>query len=73
MKNQVTHIKNQKTEKIEAIKQIDLQMKDWGFAFFVETELDAYKIAHAYSPKKVGIEYSKDSEMFYVTVYKDNN
>ena len=48
-------------------------MKDWGFTFFVETELDAYKIAHAYSPKKVGIEYSKNAEMFYVTVYKENN
>ncbi len=70
MKNQVTHVRNAKTDKVEAIKQIDLKMQDWGFSFFVETELDAYKIAHAYSPKKVGIEYSKDSEMFYVTVYK---
>jgi hypothetical protein len=70
MKNQVTHVRNAKTDKVEAIKQIDLKMQDWGFSFFVETELDAYKIAHAYSQKKVGIEYSKDSEMFYVTVYK---
>ena len=66
------HTKNIQTGKKEVIEQIDLQLNDWGFSFFVKTELEAFKSAYLYAPKKVSIEYSEGIKMFYVTVYNED-
>lgn len=66
-------IKNKKTEQCEVIKQKDLEFLDWGFRFFVESEIEAYKAAYQYRNSLHGCEvkYSKNLDTWYVTVFNE--
>lgn len=66
-------IKNKKTGKAERIWQQDLTIVDWGFYFFVETELEAYKAAYAYRETKNGakVDFAGVAQRWRVTVFND--
>ena len=47
------------------------EMKDWGFSFMADSELDALRIAYAYrnNPHGVKVEHCPAVEQFMVTVW----
>lgn len=49
------------------------EMKDWGFSFMAETEIDALRIAYAYrnNPHGVKVEHCPNVSQFMVTVWND--
>ena len=49
----------------------DVEHVGWGFHFFTETELDAYKAAYAYrnSPHGVKVEFAGGVRRWMVTVF----
>lgn len=66
------------TDKINMTKQCNEvvnrnrpEMKDWGFSFLVESELDAHRIAYAYrdAPHGVKVEHCPAVAYFMVTVF----
>jgi len=65
--------KNIKTNKAEIIEQQSLEMKEWGFSFFTNTELEAYKSAYLYRYSKHGvkIEHAKGIKKWMVTVFNE--
>ena len=50
-----------------------LEMKDWGFSFMVDSELDALRIAYAYryNPHGVRVEHCPSVAQFMVTIWND--
>lgn len=70
MANQIYN-KNLETGKTEKIIQQELKKQDWGFSFFVNNELEAYKSAYKYknSPHGVKIEFIESSKRWQVTVF----
>lgn len=64
-------IKNKKTGKSETIVQHELTTLTWGFAFLVDSELDAYKAAYEYRNNKHGvkIEWAGGAEKWMVIVF----
>ena len=55
----------------ETLAKYDLTMKDWGFQFMADTELDALRIAYIHRFNRYGtkIEYSIQTEKYVVTVF----
>lgn len=49
------------------------EMKDWGFSFMADTEIDALRIAYSYrnSPNGVKAEHCPAVGKFMVTVWND--
>ena len=64
----ITH-KNAKTGKAEKINQRSLTRDDWGFSFFVDSELEAYKAAYQYQDRTTEVEYAPNAEEWIVTVF----
>jgi hypothetical protein len=66
-------IKNRKTNKPEQIIQNELTQNDWGFRFFVETELDAFKAAYLYRNNEHGVkvEFAQGVQKWMVTVFNE--
>jgi len=66
-------IQNKKTGKPETIKQHDVTQLDWGFHFFADTELDAFKAAYLYrnSPHGVLVEFAEGVQRWMITVFND--
>ena len=64
-------MKNRKTGKTETIQQYELTKTDWGFRFFVASELDAYKAAYQYryDPNGVKVEFAGGAKRWMVTVF----
>ena len=73
MNNQVITTKNKMTGKMEVIKQYDLEMVDWGFHFFVDDELAAFKAAYQYrnNPHGVRVEFAGGARRWMVTVFNE--
>jgi hypothetical protein len=69
----LTH-KNRQTNKAENIKQHDLEMVDWGFHFFVDSEIEAYKAAYQYRNSKHGckVEFASGVQRWMITVFNDS-
>lgn len=69
--NQSILSKNKMTKINEIIKQHDLEMVDWGFHFFVESELEAYKAAYQYrnAPHGAKVEFAGGVQKWMVTVF----
>ena len=67
----VIYSKNKQTGKPEAITQYELTKQDWGFSFFVDGELEAFKAAYQYreSPHGVKVEYAGGAQQCMVTVF----
>lgn len=65
------HIKNKKTGAHEVIKQYDIEKLGWGFRFFVDDELSAFKAAYLYRTSRNGVEveYSARVGRWMVRVY----
>lgn len=59
------------TGKEEQIIQHDIEMLDWGFHFFVDDEMSAFKAAYKYrnSPNGVKVEFAKGAQRWMVTVF----
>lgn len=49
------------------------EMKEWGFSFLLETELDALRVAYSYrnSPNGVKVEHCPNVGKYMVTVFND--
>jgi hypothetical protein len=69
----VIAMRNRETGKIDTIRQHDLTMKDWGFSFFTDTELDAYRAAYLYRASKHGVkvEWAEGAKRWMVTVFNE--
>ena len=65
--------KNKQTGKSETINQYDVQVLDWGFHFFVDDELSAFKAAYLYrnSPNGLKVEFAQGAQKWMVTVFND--
>ena len=65
--------KNRKTKKAETIVMQDMATTDWGFHFFVGTELEAYKAAYEYRNSKHGVkvEFAGGAQCWMVTVFNE--
>jgi hypothetical protein len=63
--------KNRRTKKAETIIQRELTLVDWGFHFFVDSEIEAYKAAYVYrhSPHGVKVEFAAGVQQWMVTVF----
>lgn len=68
------HFKNKQTQAHETIVQQDLAETDWGFRFFVNSELEAYKAAYLYRSSKHGakVQFAGGAQRWMVTVFNDN-
>ena len=65
------HTKNMMTGRGETIIQRNIERTDWGFHFFVDTELHAFKAAYQYrnSPHGTRVEFAKGADKWMVTVF----
>jgi hypothetical protein len=74
MKNDTIFIKNPKTGKPESINQRNVEKSGWGFSFFVDSELDAYRAAYQYRRNKHGliVEYAAGAKEWMVTIFNEN-
>lgn len=63
--------RNKATGKTETINQYDVEALDWGFRFFVDDELSAFKAAYQYrnSPNGVIVEFAQGVQKWAVTVF----
>jgi len=73
MENENLIIKNKKTGLTDIINQRELEVKDWGFSFFVDSESEAYKAAYSYrnSPHGVEVQWAGGAEEWMVTVFNE--
>lgn len=65
--------KNKQTGKPETIIGYDLEKLDWGFHFFMDNELEAYKAAYLYrhNPYGVRVEFAQGVQRRMVTVFNE--
>lgn len=65
--------RNKMTGKRETISQYDIQHTDWGFRFFVDGEMEAFKAAYFYRdmPHGVKVEFARGAGRWMVTVFND--
>jgi len=63
--------KNKRTGETEAITMREVSMKDWGFSFLVDGELEAFKAAYEYRNSKYGVrvEFAGGAQTWMVTVF----
>lgn len=73
MVKQALHIRNCRTQRTEVILQHDLAETGWGFHFFVESELEAYKAAYVYRDNQHGVkvEFAGGAKRWMVTVFNE--
>ena len=66
-------MKNCQTGKSETINCREYSEKDWGFSFFVDSEVEAYKAAYKYSNSKHGVkvEFAGGAGEWMVTVFNE--
>lgn len=64
-------LKNRHTGAVETIFQQDLEHTDWGFHFFTNNELEAYKAAYLYRNCQHGVivEFAGGVQKWMVTVF----
>lgn len=63
-------MKNRMTGKCDVIIQHEIEKVDWGFHFFVDSELDAYKAAYVYKGHPaVKVEFARGVQRWMVTVF----
>jgi hypothetical protein len=67
-------VKNSRTGHAETITQHDLEFTDWGFHFFCDSELDAFKAAYQYRNNQHGTEvrFAQGVQRWMVTVFNRN-
>lgn len=65
--------KNKQTGKAETIIQFELTKQDWGFSFFVNNEIEAFKAAYEYRNSKHGVkvEFAHGAQCWMVTVFNE--
>jgi hypothetical protein len=65
--------KNKQTGIMEVIAQHGIEMLDWGFHFFVDGEIEAYKAAYQYRDSKHGVrvEFAGGVQRWMVTVFNE--
>ena len=65
--------KNKMSGKSESIAQRELTTKDWGFSFFADGELEAFKAAYEYRNSKHGVkvESAGGAKCWMVTVFNE--
>jgi hypothetical protein len=65
------YLKNKRTGATEFISQTDVELVDWGFHFFVDSELDAYKAAYEFKENQHGvkIEFTPNRGKWMITVF----
>ena len=65
--------KNKKTQKAEIINHHELEILDWGFRFFTDGELEAFKAAYLYrnTPHGVKVEFASGVQRWAVTVFNE--
>lgn len=70
MTNKLT-TRNKQTGTTEVVHQRELTKTDWGFHFFVDGEMEAYKAAYLYreSPHGVKVEFAGGVQQWMVTVF----
>ena len=66
-------MKNSQTGKSETIVCRECTEKDWGFSFFVDSEIEAYKAAYQYRNFKHGVkvEFAGGCGEWMVTVFNE--
>lgn len=66
------YTKNKQTGQNESIAQRGLEHLGWGFRFFVNSELEAFKAAYGYRHHEgeVKVEYAQGAKEWAVTVFK---
>ena len=66
-------LKNKRTGKAETIKLRGFEVSTWGFSFFADSELEAFKAAYAYRNSKYGviIEFAEGCGEWMVTVFNE--
>lgn len=64
-------MKNKQTGKTDVIEQRDVTQKDWGFSFFTDSEIEAFKAAYLYrnSEHGVKVEFADGVKRWMVTVF----
>jgi hypothetical protein len=64
---------NKQTGKQDVINQYEIERLDWGFRFFVDGELEAFKAAYLYrnSLRGVIVEFSGGVQRWSVTVFNE--
>jgi hypothetical protein len=70
-KQDVITMKNKQTGKAEIIHQRNIEILSWGFHFFVDGEIEAYKAAYKYRESKHGVkvEFAGGVQQWMVTVF----
>ena len=73
MKTTIITMKNPKTEMADTFK-VEVEFVDWGFLFYVDDELTAYKSAYYYKDSKYGcvVKFAPGNEKWQVTVYNES-
>jgi hypothetical protein len=63
--------RNKETGQCESIQQHELETVDWGFRFFVDGELEAFKAAYQYrnNPHGAIVEFAGGAKRWMVTVF----
>jgi hypothetical protein len=71
--NDTITTKNKMTGEKETINQYDIEIVGWGFHFFVDSELDAFKAAYQYrnAPHGVIVEFAGGVQKWMVTVFNE--
>lgn len=71
--NDTLTTKNKMTGMRETINQYNIELLDWGFHFFVDSELDAFKAAYQYrnTPHGVRVEFAQGVSKWMVTVFNE--
>lgn len=66
--------KNKQTGETEIIHQHELETVDWGFHFFVDGEIEAYKAAYLYrnSPHGLVVDFAGGAQRWMVTVFNEH-
>jgi len=69
------HVLDARTGKPVAIKRWDINLHDWGYSFYVKSELDAYRLAHqtGINANLFKIVYITDTDTFLVSVINKQN
>ena len=66
--------RNAQNKRPEAIQCHEVTQQDWGFSFFVDSELEAYKAFYQYRNSKHGaiVEFAGGAGQWMVTVFNEN-
>lgn len=71
-KNDFIRVKNLRTNTVESINKQNIMVNPWGVSFYVDKEIEAYKVA--YVMRRTGwvkINYSPGNGKWLITSFKD--